>query len=631
MSEALDILKEYWGYESFRPGQETIVSEALAGKDVLALMPTGGGKSVCFQVPALMKDGLCLVITPLIALMKDQVENLSLRGIRAIAVHAGMTSREVDLALNNAAYGGFKFLYLSPERLQTSLFRKYLPVLDISFIVVDEAHCISQWGYDFRPDYLRIGELRQVVDAPVIALTATATPRVSEDIMDKLRFRDKNLIVTSFARKNLSYIVRLCQDKKGQALSVCRGVGGSGIVYTSTRRTAEELCAYLVSEGVSAEFYHAGLTAGEREDRQARWKDGRTLVMVSTNAFGMGIDKSDVRFVVHYGLPESPEAYFQEAGRAGRDMKPSYAVLLWNASDLSRLEQLEDRTFPSPSFIEEVYQKVHVFFGIPYEAGIGRELKFNLKEFCDRYGYDINKTLSAIRYLSQTGHWSYSEDVETDTRVKINVERKELYDIELPDDRMGLLLEKLMRLYTGLFSFTVPVSEELLSRECGTTVPGLRQLLYNLSLEHVIKYIPSDRSDVIFLHHDRLAEGNVNLYPKLYLQLKESFKIKSAAMRDFVTEEDECREKFLLRYFGQEGAEDCGCCDICRGRRIDESLSSRLKEFIASMGGDYSLSELKEAFGAVDGDRYLHILRRLVDDGDVPPPMEQVKHKPHRK
>ena len=631
MANALEILKQYWGYDSFRPGQERIVSEVLAGRDVLALMPTGGGKSVCFQVPALMRDGICMVITPLIALMKDQVENLSLRGIRAIAVHAGMTSREVDLALNNAAYGGFKFLYLSPERLQTNLFRKYLPVLDVSFIVVDEAHCISQWGYDFRPDYLRIGELRQVVDAPVIALTATATPRVSEDIMDKLAFKAKNLIVTSFARKNLSYIVRMCQDKKGQALSVCKGVGGSGIIYTATRRTAEELCAYLVSEGVSAEFYHAGLTAGEREDRQTRWKEGRTLVIVSTNAFGMGIDKSDVRFVVHYGLPESPEAYFQEAGRAGRDMLPSYAVLLWNVADLSRLEQLEDKSFPSPSFIEEVYQKVHVFFGIPYDAGIGRELKFNLKEFSDRYGYDLNKTLSAVRYLSQTGHWSYAEDVETDTRVKMNVERKDLYDIELPDERMSLLLEILMRRYTGLFSFTVPVSEEMLARECGTTVPGLRQLLYNLSLEHVITYIPADRSDVIFLHHDRLAEGNVNLYPKLYLQLKESFKVKSSAMREFVTEEDECRERFLLRYFGQEKEEDCGNCDICRSRRLDEGLSGRLKEFIASEGGEYTLSDLKVAFGTVDGDRYLHVLRRLVDDGTVPAPKEQLKQKPYRK
>ena len=389
--ETLDVLKQYWGYDAFRPMQEEIISAALQGRDVLAVLPTGGGKSVCFQVPALMRDGLALVVTPLIALMKDQVQNLEARGIRALAIHAGMDRREVDLKLNNAAYGDFKFLYVSPERLNTSLFRSYLRVLPISFIVVDEAHCISQWGYDFRPDYLGISALREVVDAPVIALTATATPRVAADIMDKLAFREPLLLKSGFERPNLSYIVRRCEDKSGQLLDICRGVDGSGIVYMRSRARSEETAAFLQANGISASFYHAGLDGGQRNLRQEAWKRGEIRVMVCTNAFGMGIDKPDVRFVVHTGLPESPESYFQEAGRAGRDGLRSYAVLLWNATDVRRLKQLLDVSFPSLEFIEDVYQKLHVFYEIPYEAGVGRQLKFDLEAFSKHFGLDRSR------------------------------------------------------------------------------------------------------------------------------------------------------------------------------------------------------------------------------------------------
>ena len=361
-----EVLKTYWGYDSFRPMQEEIVREALEGRDVLAILPTGGGKSVCFQVPALMQEGLALVVTPLIALMKDQVQNLRQRGIRAMAIHAGMNRREVDLALNNAAYGDYKFLYLSPERLHTDLFQAYLSVLKVSYIVVDEAHCISQWGYDFRPNYLQIGELRNRIDAPVIALTATATPVVCDDIMDRLRFKEKNLLRSGFERPNLSYIVRKAQDKIGQILSICEGVPGTGIVYVRSRARTQELAEALRAAGIPASFYHAGLGPETRALRQEDWKSGKTRVMVCTNAFGMGIDKADVRFVVHADLPESPEAYFQEAGRAGRDGLPSYAVLLWNGTDQSRLRQLEEVSFPTLEYIEDIYQKVHIFFEIPY-------------------------------------------------------------------------------------------------------------------------------------------------------------------------------------------------------------------------------------------------------------------------
>ena len=558
------ILKEYWGFDSFRPAQEEIITAALEGRDVLAILPTGGGKSVCFQVPAMAREGLAIVVTPLIALMKDQVQNLARRGIRAIAVHAGMTPHEVDLALNNAAYGDFKFLYISPERLSTRAFRSWLPQMNVSFIVVDEAHCISQWGYDFRPDYLRIGEIRSVVDAPVIALTATATPQVADDIMDRLRFEDKLLIKSGFERPNLSYIVRRCEDKLGQLKAVCEGVPGSGIVYMRSRKGTADIASFLTSQGISASFYHAGLGHQMRSERQEAWKKGEIRVMVCTNAFGMGIDKPDVRFVVHMDLPESPEAYFQEAGRAGRDGLRSYAVLLWNGSDTARAKMLEKVSFPSLEFIEDVYQKLHAFFGIPYGAGEGRQLKFDMAEFCNQFGLDRAAAYYAMKYIEREDHWTYSEDIDVKTRVKISVDRTLLYEVGLPDARMIPLLEDLMRRCEGIFSFPVAVDEEFFSSKLGVTVEEYRQLLYRLSLEHVINYIPQVHSDVVFLHHDRLQPGNVRLSPKHYEMLRLNYHGRSEAMMQYAAEEDTCRSRYLLAYFGQTESKDCGTCDVCR-------------------------------------------------------------------
>ena len=574
-----EVLKEYWGYDAFRPMQQEIISSALEGRDTLALLPTGGGKSVCFQVPALMRDGLALVVTPLVALMKDQVQSLEDRGIKAVAVHSGMSRRDVDLAFNNAAYDpDCKFLYLSPERLNTDLFKSYCNLLPISFIVVDEAHCISQWGYDFRPDYLQIGELRAVVDAPVIALTATATPQVAQDIMDKLRFREPNLLKAGFERENLNYIVRKADDKLGQLLSVCRGLEGSGIVYVRNRAGCEDTAAFLRQNEQSASFYHAGLSPDTRASRQEDWKSGRIRIMVCTNAFGMGIDKADVRFVVHMGLPDSPEAYFQEAGRAGRDGQRSYAVLIWNKTDLQRLRQIEQTSFPSLEYIEDIYQKVHLYAGIPYEAGIGRQIRFDLPEFCHNYSLRAPQVHYSLKYLEREGHITYAEDVDLDTKVKITVDRTELYDLEFPDGRMAAVLESLMRSYTGIFSFPVPIKEETLASNCSVSVPELRQLLYKLSLEHVINYIPSDHSSVIYLHHARLQPGNVQLSPQKYAQLRENFRLRAQAMASYAAEEDECRQKYLLNYFGQEDSEDCGCCDVCRrGAASKERLRDYLR------------------------------------------------------
>ena len=620
------MLKEYWGFDGFRPMQEKIINAAIEGKDVLAIMPTGGGKSVCFQVPGLMSEGLTLVITPLIALMKDQVQNLENRGVRALSIHAGMSRHEVDLALNNAAYGDYKFLYLSPERIGTRLFQSYLELLDVSLIVVDEAHCISQWGYDFRPDYLRIGKLRERVDAPVMALTATATPSVADDIMDKLSFKEKLVLKSGFERPNLSYIVRNVEDKNSQLLNICQGVQGSGIIYARNRSKCEELSSMLQAEGISASYYHAGLGQKARSDRQAAWKDGRISVMVCTNAFGMGIDKPDVRFVAHYDLPDSPEAYFQEAGRAGRDGKRAYALLLWNAIDVRRLGQIESMTFPSPEFIGEVYQKLHAFFEIPYDSGIGRQLKFSLEDFCKEFGFQRSPVFHALKYLERTGHLTYSEEVDIPTRVRISVDRKSLYDIDLPNREMASLLEVLMRTYTGIFSILQTVDEEYLAGRLGTTVPELRQLLYSLSLEHVISYVPAAHSDVVFLHHDRLRPGNLDLMPQRFEMLKEKYHERSQAMKEYASETSECRSRFLLRYFGQTETTDCGTCDVCRAKGSSEGTTRqftrrKLIEFIEGRGGDYSLMEIVAEFDNPSrrySPDYLTILRQLIDDGTVP-------------
>ena len=623
----LDILREYWGYDSFRTRQEEIVNTALEDRDVLAVLPTGGGKSVCFQVPAMMREGIAIVVTPLIALMKDQVQNLADRGIKALCVNAGMNRREVDLTLNNAAYGDFKFLYVSPERIGTRLFRSYVQVMNVSYIVVDEAHCISQWGYDFRPDYLNIGKLRELTDAPVIALTATATPAVAEDIMDKLRFGQKCLIKSGFERPNLSYIVRRCEDKLGQLLNICSGVSGTGIVYVRSRKKTEELAAFLAANGVSSSFYHAGLGQDSRTDRQERWKRDEIRVMVCTNAFGMGIDKPDVRFVVHFDVPDCPEAYFQEAGRGGRDGKRSFAVLLWNDSDVRRLRQIETVSFPSLEYIEDIYHKVHMFFDIPYDAGEGRQLKFDLDEFCRHFKLQRQTAYYAVKYIERTDHWTLSEDVDISTKVQIMADRNEMYDLELEDPAMSRLLELLMRKYTGIFSFSVPIDEDYVASCIDVSVPQLRQLLYKLSLEHVIRYIPNDHATVLFLHHERLRPKNLNLDPEKYDLLKGASDSRMQKMMDYVQEEGVCRSSYLLEYFGQTDSEDCGTCDVCRnGKNTSvQTLETKVREFINEKSGRYTLSEISARFRSAenpDSDNFATVLRRLIDQDEVPAPMD---------
>ena len=621
----LDILKQYWGHDSFRPMQSDIIDSALDNKDTLAILPTGGGKSICFQIPALIKGGLTIVVTPLIALMKDQVQNLNNRGIKASAIHLGMTRHEIDIVLNNAAYGDTRFLYVSPERLRTQLFKSYLDVMDISYIVVDEAHCISQWGYDFRPDYLEISKIREIIDAPIIALTATATPSVAEDIMDKLEFNEPNILKSGFERPNLYYIVRHCEDKVGQLRSICSGVQGTGIVYVRSRKKCEELSSLLSATGESASFYHAGLTSETRAKRQELWKTGDIRIMVCTNAFGMGIDKPDVRFVVHFDVPDSLEAYFQEAGRAGRDGNKSYAAILWNTSDIRRLKQTHTTSYPSLDYMENIYHKVYAYAEIPFDMGIGREIRFDPIEFAKQFKLNSNMAYHAIQYLEKAGHWSITEDADIHARVKIAVSRDALYEITMSDPRMLQFIDYLMRNYTDVFSRTVSIDEELVSKKLGLSIPQLRQLMYRMSVDHLIRYIPAAKTTVIRTNNNHLRPKNVNLQPQLYEKLKQNSESRIASMIDYITETDTCRSRYVLAYFGQKDSQDCGTCDICRQKKA--SPSSDIKDKIANYiktekDNKYEIADILNEFSSYDqmnDEHIISILRDMIDDGIIPP------------
>ena len=561
----LETLKKYWGYDSFRPMQEEIISEALAGRDVLAVLPTGGGKSVCFQVPALMRKGICIVVTPLIALMKDQVQNLRNRGIGALAVHAGMTRREIDYTLDNAIYGDYKFLYVSPERLRTELFRVRLLKMDVSLLAVDEAHCISQWGYDFRPDYLEIASIRQLLGpaVPVMALTATATPQVAADIMDKLAFKKPNLITGDFARPNLSYVFRETDDKMGRLLKVCRGVKGSGIVYVSRRKSAEDLAAFLRAQGESAECYHAGLPRESRARIQEAWKSGETRIIVSTNAFGMGIDKPDVRFVCHFDMPDSLEAYFQEAGRAGRDGQDAFAVLLWNRTDVRRLRQTVRTTYPPLDTIRDIYQKVFIWLGFAYEEGKDASAKFELEKFAQRFRLHARTAYYAIKYLETAGYWTLTETVQIPAKIQFTVSRDDLYRVQLGNVETDAFVKLLLRMYTGLFTEYVPIDEEKIAR-AGRFAPAVVvEKLKSLSRRQLLKYIPAINAPVLNLHYERLDDRNLRLPQSEYDERVARRSGRLEALVNLVENDRECRCLQMYRYFGQEGGRPCGRCDVC--------------------------------------------------------------------
>ena len=570
-----EILKQYWNYDNFRGIQEEIIESIGKGHDTLGLMPTGGGKSITFQVPALAQPGLCLVITPLIALMKDQVRNLRDRGIKALAVYSGMTREEIVVALENCIFGDYKFLYISPERLDTDIFRAKLRNMKINMITVDESHCISQWGYDFRPAYLKISEIRELLPTvPVLALTATATPEVVKDIQTKLGFReDSRIFRMSFERKNLAYIVRNTESKQEELLHILNSVSGSAIVYTRNRKRTREVAELLVNNEITATFYHAGLNNDVKDQRQKSWLSGESRVMVATNAFGMGIDKPDVRLVIHVDLPDSPEAYFQEAGRAGRDGQKAYAVLLYAKSDKATLSKRITDTFPDKEYIRKVYEDVNYYFQMAMGDGLGCTFAFNLDEFCRNFKHFPVQADSALKILTQAGYLEYTDEQDNSSRILFTIRRDELYKLREMGKEAEALIQSILRSYTGVFTDYAYISEESLAVRTGLTRQQIYNILVTLTKRRIVDYIPRKKTPYIIYTRERLELRFLHIPASVYEERKARYEARIKAMEEYVTTENICRSRMLLRYFGEKNEHNCGQCDICLSHRATDSLS----------------------------------------------------------
>lgn len=586
-----EILKQYWGYDDFRGIQKEIIESIGNGHDTLGLMPTGGGKSITFQVPALAQPGLCLVVTPLIALMKDQVRNLRDRGIKALAVYSGMTREEILVALENCIFGDYKFLYISPERLDTEIFRTKLRKMKVSMITVDESHCISQWGYDFRPAYLKISEIRELLpDAPVLALTATATPEVVKDIQVKLGFKKGSKVFRmSFERQNLAYIVRPTENKQEELLHILNSVPGCAIVYTRNRKRTREVAELLVSKGITATFYHAGLNNDVKDQRQKSWLTGESRVIVATNAFGMGIDKPDVRIVIHIDMPDSPEAYFQEAGRAGRDGQKAYAVLLYAKSDKTNLNKRIADTFPDKDYIRKVYEDVNYFFQMAMGDGLGCTFAFNLDEFCRNFKHFPVQADSALKILTRAGYLEYTDEQDNASRILFTMRRDELYKLHENDPDTERLVNVILRSYTGLFTDYAYINEDSLAIRSGLTRQRIYEILLMLTRRHILHYIPRKKTPYIIYTRERHEKDRLAITKEIYEERKESYMARIKAMIEYATADDKCRSRMLLRYFGEKNEHNCEQCDVCLSKHhsgmkfseyqdLEEQIRQLLKE-----------------------------------------------------
>ncbi len=622
MSKYTEILEKHWGYPSFREKQEEIVEAVGSGKDVLGLLPTGGGKSITFQVPALATEGICLVVTPLIALMKDQVENLRQRGIKAMAVYSGMTRHEMKVAFDNAAYGNYKFLYLSPERLGTKYFQEQLGKLQVNLLAIDEAHCISQWGYDFRPSYLKIADIRSSLpNVPVLALTATATPKVVNDIMEKLAFREKLVFQKSFERKNLAYVVRQVDDKQKHLLKIIQSIPGTGVVYVRNRKATREVAQFLNEQGFSADFYHAGLSAAIRDRRQADWKEDRTRIIVSTNAFGMGIDKPDVRFVVHLDLPDSLEAYFQEAGRGGRDGEKAYAVLLYNKSDEKAMKMRFTKSFPPRDKIKEIYQLLSNYLQVALGEGKNQSYEFDFSDFIKKFKLDAMIAFHAIKFLEQEGYLSLSDDLNNPSRLIFLVERDDLYRFQVANIRYDTLIKLILRSYTGLFNDYIKIDESFLASKLGISRDELYEMLKYLTRLKIINYIPSNSSPLITYLKERLENSLLYLSKEHYDSRKKNYADKLQAALHYANNPYRCRSQMLLEYFGDESAKRCGQCDYCL-RKTEHNLTQfEYDSLIESIHDHLSKSPqpLEKLVDSIDfiPNKSIQVIRYLIDEGQL--------------
>ena len=632
MTIATDILKQYWGYDSFRGIQENIINSVLAGKDTLGLMPTGGGKSICFQVPTLMMDGINIVVTPLIALMKDQVGHLRQLGIKAEAIYSGMMQMDIDRAYDNCVYGNYKFLYISPERLASEQFRIKMKLIKrICMITVDEAHCVSQWGYDFRPPYLKIAEVRKLIPyhVPILALTATATPSVVDDIQDKLKFGQKNLFKMSFERKNLVYIVREAENKDLEILNILKSVpDGGAIVYTRSRRLTSEIAKWLNSQGITADNYHAGLTDAEKDFRQINWTKGRNRVMVATNAFGMGIDKPDVRLVIHYNIPDSIEAYFQEAGRAGRDGNRAYAVMLYNKYDDAKLKKHITETYPCPKYIAQVYEDVCCFLQIGAGEAEGRTFDFSMEKFCTFFHHFPTEVHSSLNILSNAGYIDYQMDNDFKSRIHFILRKDELYLLDNYDNAMDSLIRAILRNYPGPFADFVYIDEMFLSHETGLNPDRIYEMLSDLNSRRIIDYIPKRKTPTITFTLRRVETDRIYLSPMVYDIRKKEYEKRINYVLQYVNSNHICRSRFLLDYFGETQNDDCGHCDVCTkrkkdnkaGNRKEPSKSEQIRCMILNLLADRKKHLMTELNGIVAPRELLkQILQTMIAEEEIKP------------
>ena len=618
------ILKQYWGYDRFRGIQEDIIDSISKNKDTLGLMPTGGGKSITFQVPALAKEGMCLVITPLIALMKDQVQNLKKRGIKALAIYSGMSRQDIIITLENCIFGNYKFLYISPERLDTEIFRTKLRKMHISMITVDESHCISQWGYDFRPAYLKIAEIRELLpDVPVLALTATATPEVVKDIQARLHFRHKNVFRMSFERNNLAYIVRKTENKTAELLHILRSMPGSAIVYVRNRRRTKEITELLNNEHITADFYHAGLDDATKDIRQHRWQSGESRVMVATNAFGMGIDKPDVRIVIHMDLPDSIEAYFQEAGRAGRDGQKAYAVILYAKSDKTTLHKRIPDTFPEKEYIRDVYEHLQYYYQMTMGDGLDCVREFNIEDFCRKFKYFPVPVDSALRILTQAGYLEYTAEQDSTSRILFTIRRDELYRLREMGEDMDRLIQAVLRSYTGVFTDYTYINEDSLAIRTGLTRRQIYEMLVHLAKLRIVSYIPHKKTPYIIYTRERVEAQRIHISPEVYEHRKARYETRINAMLDYVTNDTVCRSRMLLDYFGERNEHNCGQCDTCISLRSKSKVSEQpdREALCTKVCGILSRESLTPA-GLLkqlpmDKELLTEILHRLSDEGKI--------------